>query len=217
VPLIAERLGASGDDAGAIAVRIGEKRTHVVLDNLERSCPAQPGRSPSCSLPLRRFGDSRAVHALIRRLDGLPLAIELAAARVKLLGPEQLVERIAPRLDLLKGGRDAEERHATLRTTIAWSYDLLNHDELEPRHAGVAPRQEPRPPPHRVRKQTEGASRLEPLLARAPDADSELRAHALRALGGALQISGEPDRAILAAAELAVVAAAAGLERAPGG
>ncbi len=74
-------------------------------------------------------GDSPAVHELIRRLDGLPLAIELAAARVKLLGPDQLLERIAQRLDLLKGGRDADERHATLRATISWSYDLLDHDE----------------------------------------------------------------------------------------
>ena len=74
-------------------------------------------------------GDSPAVHELIRRLDGLPLAIELAAARVKLLGPEQLLERIGQRLDLLKGGRDADERHATLRATIAWSYDLLGEDE----------------------------------------------------------------------------------------
>ena len=74
-------------------------------------------------------GDSPAVHELIRRLDGLPLAIELAAARVKLLGPEQLLERIAQRLDLLKGGRDADERHATLRATIGWSYDLLDDEE----------------------------------------------------------------------------------------
>ena len=74
-------------------------------------------------------GDSPAVHELIRRLDGLPLAIELAAARVKVLGPEQLLERIGQRLDLLKGGRDADERHATLRATIAWSYDLLDDDE----------------------------------------------------------------------------------------
>ena len=77
------------------------------------------------------IADSPAVHELIRRLDGLPLAIELAAARVKLLGPEQLLERIAQRLDLLKGGRDADERHATLRATIAWSYDLLTEEEQQ--------------------------------------------------------------------------------------
>ena len=47
----------------------------------------------------------------------------------KLLGPERLLERIGQRLDLLKGGRDVDERHATLRATIAWSYDLLDEDE----------------------------------------------------------------------------------------
>ena len=73
--------------------------------------------------------DSLAVLELVRRLDGLPLAIELAAARVKVLGPRQLLERIGQRLDLLKGGRDVDERHATLRATIAWSYDLLDEDE----------------------------------------------------------------------------------------
>jgi tetratricopeptide (TPR) repeat protein len=260
-------------------------------------------------------GDSPAVHELIRRLDGLPLAIELAAARVKLLGPEQLLERIAQRLDLLKGGRDADERHATLRTTIAWSYDLLDDDEqqlfarlavfrggstLEAAEAVcgsdldtlaslldkslvrrrtdangderfwmletirefarerldasgeedarrrlqtdwlleladragtratvgvpgkwdvdlVAPEidnvravldwaAEHDPEPGLalaaslegfwlVREPSEGASRLEPLLARTPDAEPELRAHALRALAGALGLCGEYDRA----------------------
>ena len=48
-----------------------------------------------------------------------------------LLGPEQLLERIAQWLDLLKGSRDADERHATLRTTIAWSHDLLDTDEQQ--------------------------------------------------------------------------------------
>ena len=71
--------------------------------------------------------DSPAVHELVRRLDNLPLAIELAAARVKLLGPEQLLDRLGQRLDLLKGARDADARHATLRATIAWSHDLLDH------------------------------------------------------------------------------------------
>lgn len=73
--------------------------------------------------------DSPPVRTLVRRLDGLPLAVELAAARVKLLGPEQLLERLAQRLDLLRGTRDADERHATLRATIAWSHDLLDDDE----------------------------------------------------------------------------------------
>ena len=55
VPLIAERLGASGDDAAAIATRIGEKRAHVVLDNLEQLLPTQRARLRSCSRPLLLF------------------------------------------------------------------------------------------------------------------------------------------------------------------
>jgi predicted ATPase/class 3 adenylate cyclase len=72
---------------------------------------------------------SDAVDEVCRRLDGLPLALELAAARTKLLSPEQLLERLTERLDLLAGTRDTDERHATLRATIAWSYDLLDEDE----------------------------------------------------------------------------------------
>ena len=358
VPLIAARLGASGDDAAAIATRIGEKPAHVVLDNLEQLLPdaARPLAELLAAAPALRIvatsreplriagesefdlppmdegdavalfveraqavradvGDSPAVHELTRRLDGLPLAIELAAARVKLLGPEQLLERIAQRLDLLKGGRDADERHATLRATIGWSYDLLDEDEqqlfarlavfrggctLDAAEAvcaadldtlaslldkslvrrrtaangeerfwmletirefarehleasgeedalrrlqsewllgladragtrgtvGIAGKWDVEPVAPEidnvralldwatehdaecgldlaaslegfwlVREPIEGASRLEALLARTPDAEPELRAHALRALGGALQLSGEPERA----------------------
>jgi predicted ATPase/class 3 adenylate cyclase len=76
-----------------------------------------------------RVPPSVAVSDLCRRLDGLPLAIELAAARAKVLAPEELMERLSERLDFLKGGRDAESRHATLRATIAWSYELLSAEE----------------------------------------------------------------------------------------
>jgi predicted ATPase len=70
-----------------------------------------------------------AVEELCERLDRLPLALELAAARTKVLRPDQLLERLGQRLDLLKGTRDADERHATLRATIGWSYDLLEPAE----------------------------------------------------------------------------------------
>jgi predicted ATPase len=70
-----------------------------------------------------------AIAELCRRLDNLPLAVELAAARARVLSPRQILDRLSQRLDLLKGGRDADPRQATLRATIAWSYELLSVDE----------------------------------------------------------------------------------------
>jgi predicted ATPase/class 3 adenylate cyclase len=70
-----------------------------------------------------------AVRRLCRALDNLPLAIELAAARAAVLSPEQILDRLSARLDLLKGGRDADPRQQTLRATIEWSHDLLRADE----------------------------------------------------------------------------------------
>lgn len=72
---------------------------------------------------------SAALVELCRGLDQLPLALELAAARTRLFSAEQLLERLGRRLDLLKGGRDAEPRQQTLRATIEWSYELLGEDE----------------------------------------------------------------------------------------
>src|SRR5439155_26997566 len=71
----------------------------------------------------------RAVEELCRRLDTLPLALELAAARVGVMSPAQIRERLADRLDLLKGGRDADSRQQTLSATIEWSYGLLTPGE----------------------------------------------------------------------------------------
>ncbi len=172
LPAVADRLGATSPEPEAIAARIGERRTHVVCDNLEHLLPgaARPLAELVAAVPsLRLFVTSRealriqgeaeldlpplvrdeavalfceraqavrpditatdAVVQLCERLDGLPLALELAAARTKLLAPEALLERLGDRPDTLKGTRDAEERHMTLRATIAWSYDLLDEDE----------------------------------------------------------------------------------------
>lgn len=70
------------------------------------------------------------VAEICRRLDGLPLAIELAAARVKLLSPQSILERLENSLNLLTGGKqDLPARQQTMRGAIQWSYDLLNEDE----------------------------------------------------------------------------------------
>jgi predicted ATPase/DNA-binding XRE family transcriptional regulator len=74
--------------------------------------------------------NAAAVARICRRLDGLPLAIELAAARIKLFSPRALLNRLDRALQLLAGGaRDLPQRQQTLRETVAWSYDLLDPAE----------------------------------------------------------------------------------------
>jgi predicted ATPase/DNA-binding CsgD family transcriptional regulator len=74
--------------------------------------------------------NAAAVAEICTRLDGLPLAIELAAARVRLLGPDQIAARLGDRFRLLAGGaRTAMPRHQTIRALVDWSYELLPEQE----------------------------------------------------------------------------------------
>ena len=97
--------------------------------------------SPSVSLFVKRARavspgfelsdeNALAVAEICRQLDGLPLAIELAAVRIKLLSPEQLRERLSHSFTVLgRGPRDVPDRHQTLRNTVKWSYELLTEPE----------------------------------------------------------------------------------------
>jgi predicted ATPase/class 3 adenylate cyclase len=83
-------------------------------------------RAAAAGVPVEQ---SPVLGRLCERLDRMPLALELAAARLRLFSPAQLLDRIDSRLDLFAGPRDAEPRHRTLRATIEWSHDLLAEPE----------------------------------------------------------------------------------------
>ncbi len=103
--------------------------------------PDELARFPAVALFLERANmvspdfrltpdNAAAVAGICSRLDGVPLALQLAAARLKLLSPEQMLERLASPLDLLVGGaRDLPTRQQTLRHTLEWSHSLLSPSE----------------------------------------------------------------------------------------
>jgi predicted ATPase/DNA-binding SARP family transcriptional activator/Flp pilus assembly protein TadD len=109
-----------------------------------RALPSAPLTSvPAVALFVRRASEAQTgfaltgfnaptIAAICHRLDGLPLAIELAAARVRVLPPADLLEKLAQPLSILTDGpRDVPDRQRTLRATIAWSYDLLTEPEQD--------------------------------------------------------------------------------------
>ena len=110
-----ERLRVQGEHVYPVPVL---ERTEARWLFVARARAAEPNFEPD-----------ELVDELCERLDDLPLALELAAARTSLLSTAQLLERLGDRLDLLRGGRDAETRQHTLRSTIEWSYELLIPNE----------------------------------------------------------------------------------------
>jgi predicted ATPase/class 3 adenylate cyclase len=108
-------------------LRIARERVYVVTSMTEGDAVELfLARTAQQGLKVNRTTD---VEELCARLDALPLAVELAAARAALFTPAQLVERLGERLDLLEGGRDADPRQRTLRATMGWSHDLLTESE----------------------------------------------------------------------------------------
>ena len=101
---------------------------------------AELGRLPSVRLFVERAAQVRpgfaldadnaqGVVELCRRLDGMPLALELAAARTAVLEPAEIVQRLGDALSMLGGGPSGVTRHQTLRGTLEWSHDLLTEPE----------------------------------------------------------------------------------------
>ena len=109
VPDETDAVSVLASEAGALFVaRASEARGELALDD----------------------ANAQAVHDLCVRLDGIPLAIELAAAQTKVMAPGEILTRLDKQFRLLTGGRGTSlERHQTLRAAIDWSYDLLTDDE----------------------------------------------------------------------------------------
>jgi predicted ATPase/transcriptional regulator with XRE-family HTH domain len=149
-PLLTELLGAARSlhvlVTSRVRLRLSGEREVVVpplaLPSLASlPAPDELALVPAVQLFVARAQDVKADFALTdesgpavaeicQRLDGLPLALELAAARVKILSPAALLARLDRRLPLLTGGaQDLPDRQKTLRNTIAWSHDLLSEDE----------------------------------------------------------------------------------------
>ena len=116
-----EALGVSGEWAWPVpSLDVGPGSTASALF-VERAQAVEPNFDPGDEVD--------AVAEICRRLDGIPLAIELAAARVRSMSPSQIRDRLDERFRLLTGSRRSLERHQTLRHAVQWSYDLLTAAE----------------------------------------------------------------------------------------
>jgi predicted ATPase/DNA-binding XRE family transcriptional regulator len=129
-----EMLRVRGEHVFAVPPLAVPDSRHANADDLLSQCAAAQLFAERAAAVRPDFAvtneNAPAVAELCRRLDGLPLAIELAAARSALFPPEALLARLGSRLKLLTGGpRDAPARQQTLRNTIAWSYDVLTDSE----------------------------------------------------------------------------------------
>ena len=110
-------------DPREVATRASLSQYEAVQLFIERGVAARPDFAVTNE-------NAPAIAEITARLDGLPLAIELAAARLRLLSPQAILARLGDRLGLLSGGaRDLPARQQTLRAAIAWSYDLLDEGE----------------------------------------------------------------------------------------
>jgi non-specific serine/threonine protein kinase len=140
-PIVGDLLGAFPEltvlVTSRVRLRLSGEHEHVVPPLDLATSPDAAPVSEAARLFIARAGEVRegfapdartvaAIEAICRRLDGLPLAIELAAVRLKVVPATVLLDRLEHRLPVLTGGgRDVPARQQTMRDTIAWSYDLL--------------------------------------------------------------------------------------------
>ena len=137
-----EHLVEAADDLAALLVACPNLRLLVTSREVLRLPgeqaypvpPLEPADGTELFLSRARAADpgfnrDEAVSELCMRLEQLPLALELAAARVRVLSPQQLLDRLGQRLDVFKAGRGVDPRQQTLRATIEWSHELLDADE----------------------------------------------------------------------------------------
>ncbi len=112
-------------------LRVSAEREHAVLPLALASSVAlfvERARAARKSFALTE-ANAQTVAEICRQLEGLPLAVELAAARIKLISPDAVLAKLGERFDLLTSGvRDRPERQRTMRGAVAWSYDLLDED-----------------------------------------------------------------------------------------